>query len=170
MRYTRPLLTIAVLLILAATASAQRKRPAPKPSPSPMPVAASEVKAGVEKVSVELKKVARFTYVLGGVAQGIEDIDAQTKAGKASRAAIDQNEKFKQSVVQGIGNLQSGLAALEVEFRTKPGLRPYVSLVDGITAMAGNAEDQAVEGKFKDAGRTLVAVIERLSDALAALP
>jgi hypothetical protein len=167
----RAVLTIVAVAFLAVGASAQRSRPAPKPVASKVdPAVAAEVRAGAEKASGELKKVTRFIFLLGGIAQGIEDLEANAKAGKATRAAIDQNEQFKQSVVKGIQNLQAGLAALEVEFRTKSGLRPFVSTVDGVTATAGVAEDQALEGSFKEAGRTLILVVEKLSDALAALP
>lgn len=173
MRFTqiRILLVIACLALFSAQASAQKKKPAPKPAATPAAnPAAGEIKAGAEKTSAELKKVARFLYLLGGIAQGIEDIDAQVKTGKVSKTVTDQNEQFKQTVIQGIKNLQSSLAPLEVEFRTKPGLRPYVASIDGVTAIAGSAEDLALEGKFKEAGRALLGVVEKLADTLTVLP
>ena len=36
--------------------------------------------------------------------------------------------------------------------------------------MAGRAEDQAAAGQVTESGRTLLLVIEKLSDTLAALP
>lgn len=167
---TLKVLGIAICMtVLVSAASAQKRKSAPKSAP-PTPVVSEEVRTGAERTSAELKKITRFVFVLGGVAQGIEDIDSQVRAGGASRATAEQNEQFKQNVIQGIRNLQSGLASLEVEFRTKAGLRPYAAAVDGVTAVAGTAEDLALEGKFKDAGRTLIGAVEKLADALAILP
>jgi hypothetical protein len=129
-----------------------------------------EIKSGAEKVSIQLKNVTKFIYVLGDVARVIEDLDKEIKAGKASRAATDLNTKNKQGVVRTITGLRTGLAALEVEFRTKPALRPYLVNIQGITDMSGNAEDQANSGQLRQAGKTLLAVVEKLSDTLAALP
>lgn len=167
----RVVMIVAVLAVLGGEAAAQRKKPAPKTPAAPtVNPAAAEIKAGAERTSTELKKAARFLYLLGGIAQGIEDIDAQAKDGKTPKSVVDRNEQFKQTVIQGIKNLQSGLAELEVEYRTKAGLRPYAESVTGVTAIAGSAEDLALQGKFKDAGRTLLGVVEKLSDALVALP
>lgn len=164
--------TIAIATVFSVSVNAQRKKPS---QPAPAQVAtvsplAAEVRAGSENVASELKKVVRFLYILGGVAQGIEDIDGQAKSGKAPKALVDQNEQFKKNVIQSIHNLGAGLAALEVEFRTKPGLRPYASKADGLTARVGVAEDLAVAGKFKEAGKELIGVVEQLADLLVALP
>ena len=164
-------MVVAVFALFAGEAVAQRKKPAAKTPAAPaVSPSAAEIKAGAEKTLTDLKKATRFLYLLGGIAQGIEDIDVQVKAGKAPKSVVDQNEQFKQTVIQGIKNLQSGLAELEVEYRTKAGLRPFVGTLNGVTAVAGSAEDLALQGKFKDAGRSLIGVVEKLADALAALP
>jgi hypothetical protein len=129
-----------------------------------------EIKSGAQKVSTQLKNVSKFIYILGGVAQGIEDVDKDIRTGKVSQATVDQNAKNKQAVVRTIGNLRAGLANLEVEFRTKPALKNYLAQIQGITDMSGRAEDQAAAGQLTDSGKTLLLVVEKLSDTLAALP
>ena len=131
---------------------------------------AAEIKSGAEKVSTQLKNVSRFIYVLGGVARAIEDLDREIEAGKASRNASDLNRKNKQSVITTMRNLRAGLAALEIEFRTKPALKTYLFQIQGITDMSGAAEDQAAAGQLTESGKTLLLVVEKLSDTLAALP
>lgn len=168
-KYASITAAVTLVLLMSLSAAAQKKKPAPAPSPAPNPNVA-EIQAGSANAASELKKVVRFVYLLGGVAQGIEDIDQQVKTGKVSRTVMDQNEQFKQNVVQSIHNLGSGLAALEVEFRTKAGLRPFASKVEGITAKSGMAEDLAAAGRFKDAGKELLGLVEQLADALVALP
>lgn len=111
--------------------------------------------------------VTRFLYLLGGIAKGIEDIDKDPRANQAAR---NQNAENKKTVVQTIRNLRAGLAALEVEFRTKPLLRKYLLNIEGVAGLTGEAEDLALAGKFSDAGRPLVSVVEKLADTLAVMP
>jgi hypothetical protein len=180
MKTNKMLINFAVILacLLAFTFSANaQKRKAPvrrtKPVVAPVPTTpplSSEIKAGAEKVSIQIKNVSKFIYILGGVAQGIEDLDKDVKAGKVSRTASDQNTKNKQAVISTISNLRAGLIALEVEFRTKPALRNYNLPIQGIADMTGTAEDQAAAGQLRESGKTLLLVIEKLADTLAVLP
>jgi hypothetical protein len=163
------------LLGLTVSVAAQKRRTptrktTAKPPATSTVVPSAEIKDGAGKVSTQIKNVTKFIYVLGGVAKGIEDIDKEAKAGKISRATVDKNNQYKQSVIQSIRNLRAGLAALEVEFRTKPALRTYLFNIQGISDMSGVAEDQAVAGQFSESGKTLLLVVEKLSDTLAALP
>jgi hypothetical protein len=173
----KSVIVLVCLLGLSLSAAAQRRKtPARKTTSKATTTNVStapnvlEIKDGAQKVSIQIKNVTKFIYVLGGVARVIEDLDKEIRAGKASRSANDLNARNKQDVVLTIRKLREGLAALEVEFRTKPALRNYLTNIQGISDMSGVAEDQAVGGQFTEAGRTLLAVVEKLSDTLAALP
>ncbi|MEJ7701270.1 MAG: hypothetical protein WKF71_16720 [Pyrinomonadaceae bacterium] len=85
-------------------------------------------------------------------------------------SAPELNARNKQAVVSTIKNLRAGLAALEIEFRTKPALKNYLFQIQGIAEMTGVAEDQATAGQLTQSGKTLLLVVEKLSDTLAALP
>ncbi|MEZ5427837.1 MAG: hypothetical protein R2747_16325 [Pyrinomonadaceae bacterium] len=157
---------------LTLSVPAQRKRSrtaSPKPTPTPT-VVKTDLKSGAEKVSIQIKNVTKFLYILGGVAKGIENIDKEIKAGKASRQIADQNANFKKDVLQSIRNLRAGLVALEIEFRTKPQLRPFLFQIQGISDISATAEDQAISGQFNESGKTLLFVVEKLADTLAAMP
>jgi len=164
------------LLCLAMTAAAQKRKPAPrkpaaKPATTtPTTINTAEIKSGAEKVGIQVKNVTRFIYLLGSIAQGIEDVDKDIRAGKATRAAADQNSKNKENVIATLRNLRTGLASLETEFRANPALRTYLIQIQGITDISGTAEDQAAAGQFIQSGKTLLQVIERLSDTLVAMP
>ncbi len=128
---------------------------------------ATEIRASAEKVSTQIVNVSRFLYLLGGIAQNIQDADAATsRTGKTSPT----NAKNKQAVITTIGNLRAGLNALETEFQAKPALLPYYTKIQGISDIAANAEDQANSGQFVNSGKTLLQVIEKLSDTLLAMP
>jgi hypothetical protein len=157
---------------LALTANAQKKKTTTtkKTTTSASNTNAADLKSGAERVSNQIKNVSKFVYLLGGFARAIEDLDAEARTRKISPASMDANNKNKQAVIQGIQNLRAGIIALETEFRAKPGLKLYAVRVEGISNLVAEAEGQAVGGQFVESGKTLLLVIERLSDALAALP
>ncbi len=160
------------LTFLSVSADAQKRRPARRAAKTPAAVVSSsrEIRTGAEKVSTQLKNLTRFIYNFGNVAQVIEDLDRDIKAGRASRNAPSLNEKNKRAVLTTIRDFRAGLAALEVEFRTKPALRNYLIQIQGITDISGDAEDLAGEGQFVQSGKTLLLVVEKLADTLAAMP
>ena len=170
------LLALAMCLaFLAFSANAQKRKSstskrASKPAAEARTSAGGELKAAAAKVSTQLKNLTRFLYGFGNVAQVIEDLERDIKAGKASRNAPDLNQKNKRAVLTTIRDFRAGLAALEVEFRTKPALKNYLFQINGITDLSGNAEDQAASGQFIEAGKTLVLAVDKLVDTLAALP
>ncbi len=168
---TKLAFTAIAVSILALSVSAQKKPPVTRTKPA---VVTTNSVAGnaatlsdAQKVSNQVMNVTKFLYLLGGIAKGIEDID---KDSKANRSALDMNAANKKGVVQTIRNLRAGLAALEVDFRTKPLLRKYLLKIDGITGLSAQAEDLAVAGRFSESGRPLVTVVEKLSDTLVAMP
>lgn len=172
---TRLFIGCICVVCLVFTANAQRKKtttkkPVAKTTTTTTTTNALEIKDGAEKVSIQIKNLTKFIFVLGGVARGIEDTDKEAKTGKLSKNVVDKNTEFKQTVVTSIRNFRAGLAALEVEFRTKPGLKNYLFQIQGITDLSGRAEDLAIGGQFTESGKVLLLVVEKLSDTLAALP
>ncbi|MGI8494341.1 MAG: hypothetical protein ACR2L1_03370 [Pyrinomonadaceae bacterium] len=163
------------LLCLTITATAQKRRKTTRKTAKPAATAAAaptfaEIRAGAQKVSIQVKNVSKFIYLLGSIAQGIEDVDRAVKDGKATRVAADQNAKNKENVLTTLRNLRAGLVALEIEFRTNAALRSYLRKIQGISEISGAAEDQAAGGHFRESGKTLLQVIEKLSDTLVAMP
>lgn len=167
------------LLCLTLTATAQKRKTTPRKTTKPatattVPAAtetnSAEIREGAQKAAVQLKNVTRFIYLLGSIAQGIEDIDKDIRSGKASRGTADQNSANKQKVITTLKNLRAGLVALEIDFRAKASLRTYVAQIGGISDIAGAAEDQAAAGQFTEAGKTLLQVVEKLTDTLVAMP
>ncbi len=172
--FTKLLTVLICVLCLSISAAAQKRRTTGKRTKTPVSSTSSmatvELKAGAQKVSTQIKNVSKFIYNLGGVARVIEDLDQEIAAKKASPSAPELNARNKQAVVTTIKNLRAGLAALEIEFRTKPALKNYLFQIQGIAEMTGVAEDQATAGQLTQSGKTLLLVVEKLSDTLAALP
>lgn len=167
-------LIVVCLIFLTFSVNAQKRKSTTRKTKTPVDATttlpAADIKSGAEKVSTQIKNVSKFIYSLGGIARIIEDLDKEIAARKASRNAPELNAKIKQDVITSIKNLRAGLVALEIEFRTKPALKTYLFQIQGISDMSGRAEDQANDGRFTESGKTLLLVVEKLADTLAALP
>ena len=166
------LIAIAVLttiFVIPSTALGQtRRRSTPKPSTA---TAAAQRTAqvrtqGATKVADQIKHLTRFTYLLGGVNSGIAQIDEAVKRNEASPAMVQKNQQSKATVKNSIQGFRESLDKLEIEFRATPELQPYYIKLAGSAAGAANAEAQAGANQFDAAGRSLLNVINRLTDVL----
>lgn len=165
--------TLVMLMLVPATALGQSRgrRPAPK-KPVPKPTASAlavetERKAGVQKVSDQIKTLGKFLYLFGGVVKTVERIEGRAERLRATKPEVGEvAEQNKVAIRQSVSDIRVGLESLETEFSTKPSLRPYYSFVVGVTAIGVQAETAASADDFDQAGRILVTAIAKLSDAL----
>ena len=157
----------ATVLLLVTAAAAQNPRVR---TTSTIPTQTNEVKQAAETIGIQVKNVSKFVFVLGGVAKGIEDMDKEIKAGRASAELRAQNQQFKDDVLSSVRSLRAGLVKIEVDFRSKPALRKYLPAIQGITDQSGTAEDLAYSGQLTACGRELLAILEKLTDALVEMP
>ena len=162
---------ICILMFLSTAAMAQSrtrrttgKKPA-APKTSTTDATAAIRTDGATRVATQIKNLSNFLYVLGGVAKGIEAVDASNKDGQPSPT----NEKNKARVRSSFTDFRVGLDALEVHFRSTPELQPYYTKLAGSASGAANAEAQAAAGQFTQAGQTLLGVVGRLADVLVAM-
>jgi hypothetical protein len=118
------------------------------------------------KVADQVKILTKFLYVLGGVAKGIEQVDEAARKNEASPAALQQNEQNKTTVKTSLRNVREGLDNLEIYFRSTPGLQSYYLKLAGSADGAATAENLANSGHFDQSGRSLLNVVNRLTDVL----
>lgn len=169
------IVAVAFLLFLPTTALSQTRsrtaaRRSTQTSKTAAQQAATEVRAtAAGRVGDQIKNLTRFLYLLGGVAKGIEQVDQAAQKNEASPAALDQNNRNKATVKSSLENVRVGLDQLEIYFRTTPELQPYYIKLAGSAAGAASAEDLAAAGRFDQAGRTLLGVVNRLTDVLLAM-
>lgn len=132
--------------------------------------AVAQVRAtGATRVADQVKTLTKFLYLLGGVAKGIEQVDEAARKNEAPPAAIEQNNRNKATVKTSLENVRVGLDQLEINFRSTPELQPYYTKLAGSASGAATAEEQAAAGRFDQAGRTLLGVVNRLTDVLVAM-
>ena len=166
----RLFITAACLLILPLTTLSQtrnRTTSRQKPAQTSTSAQADQIHlAGATKVAEQIKNLTRFIYVLGGVAKGIEQIDEAARKNEASPTALQQNEQNKTTVKTSLRNVREGLDALEIYFRATPGLQSYYLKLVGSASGAADAEAQAAAGRYDQSARTLLGVVNRLTDVL----
>ena len=147
--------------------STKRSTPTAKPT---VPTAVTDARtSGATRVADRIKDLTRFVYLLGGVAKGIEQIDEAARNNQASPTALQQNEQNKTTVKNSLRNVREGLDALEIYFRSTQGLEGYYLKLAGSASGAADAEAQAAAGQFDRSGRTLLGVVNRLTDVLLAM-
>ena len=159
-------------LILFPTASfaQSRKRTTAKSSRTTTAPKASEIqREGAAHVAEQIKNMTKFIYVLGGVAKGLEGVDDAAKRNEASPEIMQQTQKYKQQVRTSIQTLREAMDKLEIDFRLTPELQRYYTSLAGVAESAAIAEDQAAANKFDQAGRSLLGVVNRLTDVLLAM-
>jgi hypothetical protein len=164
---------IACLLALPATALTQTRSRTTTARSSSRKASSAAVNAtraeAADRVANQIKNLTKFVYLLGGVAKGIEQTDEAARKNEASPTALQQNDQNKATVRNSLKNVREGLDQLEIYFRSTPGLESYYLKLAGSASGAASAEDLAAAGRFDQSGRTLLGVINRLTDVLVAM-
>jgi hypothetical protein len=120
---------------------------------------ATQTNAARIKLADQIKTLSRFLYLYGRFSKDLELTGAQS--GSSDLAA-----QTKASLIASLKNVREGLDQLESQFRFTPGLeRPY-NLLRGAAQRAADAEASATAGRFDQAGRTLVEVVNQLTDVM----
>ncbi len=123
-------------------------------------------RAGAARVAEQIKILTRFIYLLGGVAKGLEGMDDAARRNEASPALVEQATKNKATVRTSIQTLRENLDKLEIDFRNTPELQRYYIKLAGVASGAATAEELSAANQFDRAGRTLLGVVNQLTDVL----
>jgi hypothetical protein len=165
------IIIVAFLFLLPASALGQsrsrttkRSTPAKTTAPAVDTAAVAARTEAANKVANQIKNLSAFLYLLGGVARGIEQIDITSK--DSTSTVVQQNEQNKIKLRSTFTDFRVGLDALEVYFRSTPGLQSYYLKLAGSASGAADAEALANQGQFDRAGRALLGVVNRLTDVL----
>jgi hypothetical protein len=105
------------------------------------------------------KDLTRFLYVYGRLSKDLELTGAQT-------GSADATSQAKAGVIRNIGVMRDRLDQLEGRFRFEAGLATQYQTLRGVSASADQAAQQAAANRFDQAGRTLLAIAEKLTDVL----
>lgn len=161
---------LACTMVFSVSGLSQTKRRSTprKPSTSFAEKQQAEVQAGRQQIAAQVKTLTQFLYLLGSVAKGIE-IAERAKGNREESIAAMSPEQIAQSKAklrESIASVRTGLQQLESSFRLSAVLQTYYPSLDGVTKLGQSAETQAAAGNFDQAGRSLIAAVNKLTDAL----
>ena len=168
------LLCLLGVVSVSDTVAAQKKstrtqrKPSAKPTPTPSPTP-NNLSAEAAQVAEQIRLITRFIYVYGKVANGLELAEEQAKQGEVSPSAATKNQQSKEAVVNNIRGLRTGLGNVVAHFQTNPRLQVQYLKVSYAAEAVTNAERLAASSKYDEAGKSLVAAVERLTEVLQAL-
>lgn len=165
--------TAVVLIALGAASQApsfaqqqkqRQKRPTRGAKPKPTPTL--DMRAEAAQVAAQIRKVSNFIYIYGKVVNSLEVAEEQAKADQTSPKAQALNKENKDKLVASIDGLRAEIDNLAKSFQANPRLQVQYLKISYATEAAIDAERFAAAGRYNDAGRSLVTVIERLTDTI----
>ncbi|MCI0387468.1 MAG: hypothetical protein MOB07_01685 [Acidobacteria bacterium] len=155
---------IAILCAPQESFLAQKKQPARRAKPAPTPV--PDMRAEASQVAMQIKNISNFIYVYGKIVNSLEVADEQVKNKQTSPEIQARNQKSKDALILRISDLQAGLENMAKSFKANPRLQvQYLKLTYATDAVI-NAKRLAAAGRYEEAGKSLVLVIERLADTV----
>jgi hypothetical protein len=131
----------------------------------------AEIRAGREQIATQIKALTQFLYLFGNISKGIETAEMvnknneQTSVGMSAERIAQSKAKLRDS----IKNVRIALDQLESGFRLNPVLQAYYPKLAGVAKLGQTAESQAAVGTFDQSGKSLLAAVNKLTDALVAL-
>ena len=165
----KPLIAKAAVCLLltvcaAADAPAQTRTRRSTPQRRRTPAAASRLdQTRFNAQRLELaglsKDLTRFLYLYGRLSKDLELTGSQS-------GSADATNQAKAGVIRSIGDMRDRLNQLEGHFRFEQGLRAQYQTLQGVSASAEQAGQQANANRFDQAGRTLLDVANKLTDVL----
>ena len=147
-----------------ATAQTRTRRSTPQKRRTPAAAASSRLdQTRFNAQRLELaglsKDLTRFLYLYGRLSKDLELTGSQT-------GSADATNQTKAGLIRSIGDMRDRLDQLESHFRFEAALRTQYQTLQGVSAGAEQAAQQANANRFDQAGRTLLDVANKLTDVL----
>ncbi|HEY0081012.1 MAG TPA: hypothetical protein VGB73_20575 [Pyrinomonadaceae bacterium] len=157
-------LFVCLLLVLPNVVSGQTRSrrsstPRRRASSSSTQLESVQANSGRIRLADQIKNLTRFLYLYGRFSKDLELTGTQAEASEVAnrtRAALADN----------LRNIQAGLDELERQFRMTPGLERHYRKLAGVAQRAGEAEARVSANQLDQAGRTLVEIVNQLTDVL----
>jgi hypothetical protein len=167
---------IAIVLIALGAMSqapsfAQQKQRQKKPTPGakPKPTPAPDMRAEASQVATQIKNVTNFIYIYGKIVNTLEIDEDQVQRKETSPEIQAKIKKSKDQLISRIRDLRAGLENLANSFQANPRLQVQYLKISIAAEASHDAERLATAGRYEEAGRSLVTVVERLTDTIVSM-
>jgi hypothetical protein len=159
------LITLGAASLSPSFAQQQRQRKptrGAKAKPTPTP----DMRAEASQVAAQIKNVSNFIYIYGKIVNSLQIAEEQAKSDQASPETKAKNKENKDKLIVSINKLRVGLENLANGFEGNPRLQVQYLKVSYATEASLDAERFAAAGRYEEAGRSLITVVERLTDTI----
>ena len=152
-----------LLMLMAANAFGQtRRRTTSKGARASSTKNQSPASASIQTVAARLaehiKSLGKFLYLYGPVSKELASTDTSAASETMRQNRVKLGDAFRNYRVQ--------MDELETTFSTSAQLRKYYPRLLGVAASASRGEDLVTAGRYDEAGRSLLDVMNRLTDVL----
>jgi hypothetical protein len=127
--------------------------------------APASTRTAAARVAEQIKSIGKFLYLYGPISKDL----AASESGARDNASPGATQKMQQNrakLSDVFRNYRLQMDELETTFSSTPELRPYYPKLLGVAARAGQAEESAADGRYNEAGNSLLDVMNRLTDVL----
>lgn len=117
------------------------------------------------RVAEQIKSIGRFLYLYGPVSKELAANEAALQGNQQSSAA-ETVQRNKARLRDAFHNYRVQMDELETTFSGSSELRPFYTNLLGVAASAAQAEEAVAASRYDQAGRSLLDVMNRLTDVL----
>jgi hypothetical protein len=170
-RATALALACTILFSVTATSQTRRRTTVRKPTTPKTSFEEkqqAEIKSGRQLIATQIKTLTQFLYLFGNISKGIETAEQLNKNHEQTTVGMapDRIEQSKSRLKDSIKNVRAGLDQLESSFKLNSVLQTYYPNIAGVGKLGQTAESQAAANSFDQSGRSLLAAVNKLTDAL----
>lgn len=117
------------------------------------------------RLAEQIKSIGKFLYLYGPLWKELAANEASLQ-GDSQSSAAEAIQRNKTRLREFFHNYRVQMDELETTFSGSSELRPYYTKLLGVAASAGQAEDAVASSRYDEAGRSLLDVMNRLTDVL----
>lgn len=129
--------------------------------------AATTTTVAATRVAEQIKSLGRFLYLYGPIWKELQSNEAAAQSsGGQQQGSVEALQRNKAKLRDAFHNYRVQMDELETTFSGSSELRPYYTKLLGVASSAAQAEEAVAAGRYDQAGRTLLEVINRLTDVL----
>ncbi len=116
----------------------------------------------------QIKSLGKFLYLYGPISKELASSEAAARSsgGQSSSTATDAIGRNRAKLREVFQGYRAQMDELETLFSSNSELRVYYTRLLGVAASAARAEDAVAAGRYDEAGKSLLDVMNRLTDVL----
>ena len=171
----RILMIVLVCLIVSTAANAfgqtrrrttsKKARAASTKNQSEPASGGAATKAVATRVAEQIKSLGRFLYLYGPIWKELQGNEA-AQSNQPSAGAAEAIQRNKAKLRDAFHNYRVQMDELETTFSSSSELRPYYTKLLGVASSVAQAEESVAASRYDQAGRSLLDVMNRLTDVL----